>query len=323
MQFIQSIVVLVLAMLTACGQGAGPADSSSGDSAAQQALAIYTVNYPLAWAAQELVGEAAQVHFPAPAGVDPAFWEPGLDTIAAYQQADLVLLNGANYARWLPWISLPINRLLDSSREFSDQLIEADRGPLHSHGPEGNHSHGAQAFTVWLDLGLYAQQIQAIAAALAVQLPQQADAIGARKGALLEELKVMDVALATLGQQFNGKPVLYSHPVYQYFERRYKFNGRALHWEPDAPPSQQDWHELAGLLSEHPAVVMLWEDEPLAETRDRLKSLGVEVVVFQPMGNRPQTGDFQSGMSANIDRLRELSRNYESMDSAGYSEDTQ
>ena len=49
---------------------------------------------------------------------------------------------------------------------------------------------------------------------------------------------------------------------------------------------------------------MLWEAEPLPQTRDKLTALGVVVVVFKPMGNRPEVNDFYAGMAANIDRLQ-------------------
>ncbi|MEH6616345.1 MAG: metal ABC transporter substrate-binding protein [Porticoccus sp.] len=287
----------------ACGQGVDTQTFPISAGAAKHSMQIFTVNYPLEWAAEQLVEEGAEVRFPAPGVVDPAFWQPDFNTVAAYQQADLILLNGANYARWLSRASLPENRLVDTSRTFADRLIAADTGPAHSHGPEGDHSHDGVEFTVWLDLSLYLQQVRAIAAVLATKLPQLADNIAARKAELIDRLTDMDVQLMKLGSHLNGAPVLYSHPVYQYLERRYKFNGRALHWEPDQLPSTQDWLELDALLKQHPAEIMLWEDEPLPETRARLKQQGVEAVVFRPMGNRPPGGDFLSGMTANIDRL--------------------
>lgn len=303
MRIVRSILTFALLSLVACGQGVDTQTLPNSAGAAKRPLQIYTVNYPLAWAAETLVGEGAEVQFPAPGDVDPAFWQPDLDTVTAYQQADLILLNGANYARWLSRVSLPENRLVDTSQAFADRLIAADAGPVHSHGPEGDHSHDKVTFTVWLDLSLYVQQVQTIAAALATKLPQLADSIAVRKTQLIERFTDMDAQLMELGSHLNGAPVLYSHPVYQYLQRRYKFNGRALHWEPDQTPSPQDWSELDVLLKQHPAAIMLWEDEPLPETRARLKEQGVEAVVFRPMGNRPPGGDFLSGMTANIDRI--------------------
>ena len=290
--------------LSACGQGTDTTPYSGDNGADNALLRVYSVNYPLAWAAEQLLEEGALVHFPAPQDVDPAFWQPDVETISAYQQADIVLLNGANYARWLPRVSLAENRLLDTSRAFREQLIPMNSGPVHSHGPEGQHSHGEFAFTLWLDLSLYLQQVETIAAALQERQAQEPGVIARRQQGIVERITALDAELEDLGKTFNGAPILYSHPVYQYFNRRYEFNGHSLHWEPDQLPSTQDWSELESLLEHHGASVMLWEAEPLPQTRDKLEELGVVVVVFKPMGNRPEVNDFYTEMAANIDRLK-------------------
>jgi zinc transport system substrate-binding protein len=258
--------------------------------------------------AQELAGDAARVEFPAPDGGDPAFWKPDPAVISRYQQADLVLLNGANYARWLAQVSMPGNRLLDTSAGFADQIIVESNAPLHSplhsHGPEGDHSHGEAAFTTWLDLSLLALQAEAVAAALEELLPDNAAAIGQRLAALQQLLSALDADLQSAAAQLDGAPVLYSHPVYQYLQRRYQLNGVALHWEPDQFPGQQEWSRLQTLLRSHPARLMLWEDEPDQRTAERLADMGIAVVVFRPQGNRPLAGDFADSMRGNIDRLR-------------------
>ena len=290
--------------LCACGQDTDTVISSGDGVADTTILSVYSVNYPLAWAAEQLLGEGAQVHFPAPQDVDPAFWQPGLETISDYQQADIVLLNGANYARWLQGVSLAENRLVDTSRAFRDQFIPMNSGPLHSHGPEGQHSHGQFAFTLWLDLSIYLRQVDAVAAALQQRHLQESEEIASRQQGIVERITALHAELENLGKGFNGTPIIYSHPVYQYFNRRYGFNGRSLHWEPDQLPSAQDWLELVSLSEHHAASVMLWEAEPLPQTRAKLEALGVVVVVFKPMGNRPAANDFYTVMAANIERLK-------------------
>jgi zinc transport system substrate-binding protein len=303
-----SLLVLVfafLACLAACGQGTSP----GGDVAvATGKPRVYTVNYPLAWATEQLAGEFAEVHFPAPAGIDPAFWEPDRETIAAFQQADLILLNGANYAKWISKVSLPRNRMIDTSVGFADQYIAVDSGPVHTHGPEGGHSHGELAFTTWLDLSLYAMQVEAIAGALIALLPDEEAAITQRQLSLVSELVALDSKLIESGQRADGAPVLYSHPVYQYFDRRYGLNGLALHWEPDQVPTAKDWAELDAALERHDAKLMVWEDKPTEETRSGLSQRNIRLVVFRPMGNRSEGGNFGAGMLRNVAALAQALR---------------
>jgi zinc transport system substrate-binding protein len=296
------LFLVLLLVIGACGrQGEVPGETVTADN--NPVPVIYTVNYPLAWLAGELAGAAARVEFPVPAGEDPAFWRPDPDMIGRYQRADLVLLNGANYARWLGKVSLPGNRLLDTSAAYSGQLIREEKQRLHSHGPEGEHSHSEVAFTTWLDLSLLSLQAESVANALIRLLPEQAAAVDERRAMLQAQLADMDRELQAAADLVGPTPLLYSHPVYQYLGRRYGFIGVALHWESDQAPAEEEWARLRGLLAEHPAKWMLWEEEPLPEVADRLAQLDIGVIVFRPMGNRPPVGDFHGAMRGNIQRL--------------------
>lgn len=281
--------------LAACGD-VGPG-SDRGPSAVEAAHSptVYTVNYPLAYFARRIAGERADVVLPAPPDVDPAYWSPDRDTIGDYQRADVVLLNGAGYAGWTERAALPLARLVDTSRSFRDQLIAAEGQAVHSHGPEGEHSHAASAFTTWLDPTLAARQARSVEAALAGLLPQHGDELAARADELVADLEALDARLAAAFEAAGGRPLLASHPVYQYLRRRYDLDLLSLHWEPDQMPAESEW----AALGEQAARLMLWEDEPTPETRARSTEAGVAVVVFRPCGNVPAAGDYLDVMRAN------------------------
>ena len=303
----KKLLAITLLLLAGCGEEQDA--SNTGVVAADTGRpVIYTVNYPLAWMAQQLLADSARVAIAAPAGIDPAFWQPATDRVLQTQQADLLLLNGAGYASWVARVSLPGRILVDTSAAYHAQLLTVLAGPLHSHGPGGERSHGELAFTTWLDLDLARQQSQAVATAAQRLLPLQATAIEQRLAELQQTLMAMDKRLMALGKKLDERPLLYSHPVYQYLQHRYQVNGRALHWEPDQVPDEAQWSELQALLPSHPAQIMLWEAQPLPEVQARLDELGIKTVVFSPMANRPPAGDFASGMAANIDRLEQSIR---------------
>ena len=64
------------------------------------------------------------------------------------------------------------------------------------------------------------------------------------------------------------------------------------------------WHDLEHLLEDHPAQVMLWKMDPPADTAARLRDMGLEIVIFDPCGNRPASGDYLSVMEENVARLQ-------------------
>jgi zinc transport system substrate-binding protein len=273
---------------------------------AGEKLNIYTVNYPLAYFAERIAGDLATVIFLAPPGVDPAFWMPNAETIAAYQTADLILLNGADYAKWAAKVSLPRSRLVNTSRGFKDRYIEQPNMITHSHGPSGQHSHGGTAFTTWLDLNQAAQQAAAIAQALTRKRPDAKEQIERNFEALKHELLGLDARMSEVVRREPSRPLLASHPVYQYLGRRYGLNLRSVMWEPEEIPSESQWTELKGILKEHPAKWMIWEGEPAEKTVEQLRALGVESVVFNPCANRPSTGDFLTVMADNARSLHRI-----------------
>jgi zinc transport system substrate-binding protein len=49
---------------------------------------------------------------------------------------------------------------------------------------------------------------------------------------------------------------------------------------------------------------MLWEDDPIQETVDRLRTMGVRIVIFRPGGKKPDQGDYLTVMRRNLERLQ-------------------
>lgn len=263
---------------------------------------MYTTNYPLQYFAARIAGELAEARFPAPAGVDPAYWEPEPEIIQAYQSADLILLNGAGYEKWTERASLPLAKLADTSAAFAAGYIPLREAVTHSHGPSGKHTHAGFAFTTWLDPQLARRQAEAVRDALVKLLPQHQAVLEQRFQGLAADLAALDAELEQA--MASAGPLLASHPVYQYLERRYRLNLVSLHWEPEDMPSEAEWRRLAAVLNNHRARVMLWEAEPSGEIAVRLGSYGVTPVVFNPCANTPREGDYLSVMRANAARLR-------------------
>ena len=268
-------------------------------------LSVYVVNYPLQYFAERIGGEHVNVVFPAPVDVDPAYWMPDTKTISDYQQADLILLNGAGYAKWVNKATLPRFRMVNTSAGFKDQYIEAAEILTHSHGAEGKHAHESLAFTTWIDFSLAIQQAKAITQALTRKRPELKDAFHKNYGKLEQDLLKLDRSLKTLVSKNAARPLLVSHPVYDYFARRYGLNIKSVHWEPGEIPTNKQMMELNRILKEHPAKWMIWEGNPHQKSVGLLEAIGIESLVFDPCGNAPGQGDFLSVMQQNTANLKE------------------
>ncbi len=288
--------------VAACTQSERPSEAIE---AGKDLPEVYTVNYPLAYFAERIAGESVTVVFPAPPDVDPAFWSPSAETIADYQRADLVLLNGAGYAAWIQRATLSQSRLVDTSAALADRLIPVDDTVTHSHGPGGDHSHQGAAFTTWLDMEFAAGQARAVFDALVRLRPENESAFRERLSDLEKEIGELDKRLQDVAERIGDRPLVFSHPVYQYLVRGYGLNGRSVHWEPHEIPGNDQWRELSDLFITHAAAWMIWEDEPLPDTVNRLEGLGIKSLVYRPCGNRPAEGSLVSVMLDNVAALEQ------------------
>ena len=295
---------IVWILLLMCIFLPGTCSLSFAEKKAEEKLIIYTVNYPLKYFAERIAGREAQVEFPAPPGMDPAFWMPDAGTIAGYQGADLILLNGAAYAKWIPRVTLPQFRQVNTSAGFKDHYIKIDEAVTHSHGLGGEHSHSGTAFTTWLDFSLAARQAFTIMDALSRKRPDLRDTFLGNYQVLEKELLALDEEIKKMVSKNPDRPLVASHPVYQYFARRYGLHIESVMWEPDEVPTEKQWAELRYGLEGHPAKWMIWEGEPAAASVERLKSMGVGSIVFDPCGNTPENGDFMSVMRKNVENLK-------------------
>ena len=269
-------------------------------------LVVFPVNYPLAYFAERIGADQVEVVLPAPADVDPAYWMPDQKTISAFQKADLILLNGANYAKWIAKVSLPRSKTVDTSRKFKDSYVYATEMTTHSHGATGAHAHESLAFTTWLDLSLAKLQAEAIYKALARKRPSAEMEFKVNFQALSDDLDKLHSQIREIVARDPGRALLGSHPVYDYLSAGYGINLRSVHWEPDETPTISQWNNLNHILEEHKAQYLLWEGEPLTSSTDELNARGITSVVFSPCGNRPENGDFMSVMQQNITNLKQV-----------------
>ncbi|WP_308916359.1 metal ABC transporter substrate-binding protein [Jannaschia sp. LMIT008] len=259
---------------------------------AQDRPVIVADSYPMAYFAERLAGNAAEVRLSVPDGRDPSSWRPGLADVVAIQAADLIVLNGSGLSDWTTRAALPRARTVDTGRGLADDRI-ATETITHSHGEEGSHSHEGVATHTWLDFALAARQAEALAAAMARALPDAP--VDASLGALLSDLATLDAA----GDALTGGrtvPVIVSHPRYEYFGRAYGLAVEALDWEAGAAPDADALADLASRADRTSARILIWEAEPPTEARDAVAALGLSQVVLPPMATPPAEGDFVTGL---------------------------
>ncbi len=264
---------------------------------------VAVVNYPLQYFTKRIARDHVEVFFPVPREEDPAFWKPRDKDIEELQRADLILLNGAEYAKWLPGSALPLTKQVVTSQVFADRYVTNGEVVTHSHGPQGMHSHGLIDFNTWMDPKQAALQAQSVHDELVRLVPEARKDFDANLKALEKDLAEIDAAIEQASAALGNAPLLGSHPVYQYAARRYGWNLKSVHWEPDEMPSDQEWQKFEQLHRGHPGKIMIWEEEPLPKVAERLRQMGIEPIAFETCASEPEKGDYLTAMKANAARL--------------------
>ena len=182
---------------------------------------IYVTNYPLYYMVSEMAPSFISVLFPASETSDPARWKPKADTIASMQEADLIIINGASYEKWLINVSLIESKVINTTSTIQDRLIVSEEGITHSHGPDGAHEHIGTAITTWMDLDLALEQAGIIHMALVKLIPEEQTYIDSQFNQLQSQLSQLHNEFIKVIQN-SSMQVAFSHPVYQYFQRSYQ-----------------------------------------------------------------------------------------------------
>ena len=127
---LRSFVFFVfIACLTSCDRS-----SETRTTGNREKPLVHTVNYPLLYFTNRLAGNLIDLKFSAPTDGDPAFWQPSDEVVSEMQSADLLIMNGATYAKWADKVSLPTNTRVDTSKAFSANYVTVKGKVTHSHG---------------------------------------------------------------------------------------------------------------------------------------------------------------------------------------------
>ena len=271
---------------------------------------IYTTFYPTKYFAERIGGDAVEVVCPVPADEDAIFWMPDAQAIAEYQKADLIVLNGAEFAKWVAKVSLPQAKVVDTAKPFENRFVKFEKSTTHSHGPAGLHEHKGIDGHTWVDPVNAKIQAGEILKAMKKRFPEHSAAFDKNWKGLAADLDGLDKALSELTKQLGDRPLLASHPAYNYVRSRYKWKIASLDLDPEEMPSDQTFAQIKALLGRLPAKLILWEAYPKEEIAKRFGSdLGLVSVEFSPcelLGDvEIEAGsDYLKVMKTNIENVR-------------------
>ncbi|GAA4311443.1 hypothetical protein GCM10023115_32920 [Pontixanthobacter gangjinensis] len=268
---------------------------------------VYVSNYPLYYFANKIGEDIIDLRFPASNETDPSDWVPGAENIVKMQQADLILLNGATFEKWLNNVTLKDEDMVNTTEGMSDKMLPLGEKFTHSHGEGGEHTHEGTASITWLDLSLAIAQAEKVNEALKKEAPGKSEDFQANFEKLKNGLSELHKNYQKLEIDPEKVQLIYSHPVYQYLQNAYGLKGENLHWEPSDGWDKNKKHEIEHLAKKGKKTYLVWEDEPTKAMKEGLEEMGVTSVVVNPLFGQPENLDMQEVLFKNLQNLQKIS----------------
>jgi zinc transport system substrate-binding protein len=274
------ILIFILA-LTVPGLAVGCGGSDGHSSTRETVVASF---YPLAFAAEQVGGEAVSVENLTPPGAEPHDLEVSPSDVSKIKSADLVLLLGHGFQP----------QLEDAAGSGADVVALLDTPALDLH-PDGDPH-------VWLDPIRYMKIVDRIGVAL--RRP-------AAVSRLLARLRKLDKDYRRGLADCARRDIVTSHEAFAYLAERYGLNQMAVTGlNPEAEPTPQALQQTVDVVRASDATTVYFErlvSPRLAETVAR--ETGTKTAVLDPIEGltdteRKQGDDYFTLMRANLHALQ-------------------
>jgi zinc transport system substrate-binding protein len=293
-------------ILAACSSTQETATPQETTEVATKKIQIVAGFYPLAYAAEGIAGDLAEVVSLAGPGVEPHDLELTPGDVAKINDADLVVY----IPEFIPALDAVVKTLDQSKVINATQGITLISGDSHSHEGEESHSeeegHSDESATdphIWLNPNNMVLIGNSIAKALNALTSDSA---------IDENRSNFENALTTLASDYTAKlancsikALVVSHEAFGYIANAYGFEQVGISGlSPEAEPSPARLAEVAKIAKAENATTIYYEslvDPKVAKTlADELK---ITAEMLDPLESPPASGDYLSVMQQNLDTL--------------------
>ena len=171
---------------------------------------------------------------------------------------------------------------------------------VHSHGPEGEHSHPFMIAYSWLDPAVAKKQASKITERLSKVYPQHADQFTANLKKLGSELDTLKQDLASLSEK--SIRVYSANPNTKFLTRAAGISEVSAAWNV-APDGTNEGQLVMTDQTTGDAGFVLLVQSPSPELAESLKAQSKTAIKIDLLDKAPTTGDYFSVMQENIRQL--------------------
>ena len=293
-------------ILAACSSTQETATPEVTTEVATEKIQIVAGFYPLAYAAEGVAGDLAEVVSLAGPGVEPHDLELTPGDVAKINDADLVVY----IPEFIPALDAVVKTLDQSKVINATQGITLISGDSHSHEGEEAHSeeegHSDESATdphIWLNPSNMVLIGNSIAKALSALTSDSA--IDENKSSFENGLNALATDYTAKLANCSIKALVVSHEAFGYIANAYGFEQVGISGlSPEAEPSPARLAEVAKIAKAENATTIYYEslvDPKVAKTlADELK---ITAEMLDPLESPPASGDYLSVMQQNLDTL--------------------
>ena len=269
------LYLIILMMLSACGQGVPTGDGTEGK------LAINVSILPQAYFVERIAGDLASVHVMVSPGDDPHLYEPTPNQMRALSEANLYISIGVEFENaWLPRF-----KSANPNLTIVDSTIGVDRIPM-TISYQGEEA-GEPDPHIWLSPVLVKVQAQNITQGLIRVDPTHADIYQANLTVFLKDIDDLDADIRKRFKGLEGRHFMAFHPAWGYFADAYGLEMIVI--------------EAGG---QEPGA------EGLAKTIDLAQQYGIDVIFSQKESSSKNAEAIAAEIGARVVTLDPLARDW-------------
>lgn len=273
-------VVIPLAMVATVYTGTARQQESGSD----HRVRVVTSFYPLYDFASHVAGGNADVSSLIPPGVEPHDWEPTAGDVTKARSADVLIINGAGFEKWVEGIGA--KRVVNTSQGL--QVTGAD-------------PH------IWLDPVLARQQVEKIKTALMEADPANADQYSKNADAYIAKLDSLDGYIKSQLASCEKSDFIAFHDAFSRFATRYGLTQHAIEGvSPEGEVLPQRIEQTVGLARQLGITVVYSEDLVDSRLADVIAGEipGGRVLVLSPV-----EGVSKAGLAAGVGYIEKMEEN--------------
>ena len=284
---------------------------------AEEPLEIYTTVYPLEFIVESIAQETVNVKSIIPAGADAHSYEPTMQDMTTYANADAFIYVGGNMETFSDSISSALsNQPVELIHLYTHEDLftpEHDEHE-HDHGSDEDHDHGDLDPHIWISPTKMIDVAEIIVEELILLNPSAEEFYLENYEVLVEDLEALDQAFhETLDDKENGH-IIVPHAAYGYWSTygitQIPLSGYSMSDE----PSQRQLQEIVVTANEYNIDFVLFEQNVESRIPEVIKNeIGAETRTIHNLEVRLQEeidneDDYLDIMYRNLEVLDEVTK---------------